>query len=459
MSLPKFIKVCQALNTTQCVDLKRYMLYHINVSSELYVLLELVIKHQTKINNANDVDVFAKKYLPNCSKKTFLNYLSQLYAFSEHWISHQQLEVDENNKAVLVQKWLNKNGLYEVSDQLVKKTMKRINDDDKLDLLNEKYKSEIFFEHFFSNNPVKYEMNFDEYKSMIDSFATYASSMNYLFLSELDSWQKISHKNVNELKLKLHNQLYDSIGGEISMITKQLCQLLMHDDFESFLFLKDLLLANRFNKSSKLHHIIAANVIRRSAMFWTKGRHSNAKMVTDLTIYGLENGVFLSNGKLFAATFHNIIFQLSVANTFDFMLSFIGQWIEKVNTQNKEATYHLSLGQLCFYFEKYDEVIKNVWRNDFDTFGQKRIANDLYLLSTFSDKSCDEDMFIMAMQNSYLFYKRNKGKMSKHIYDGNMNLIKFLKALKKCNDFTTINMEAFKPLPYRSWCEKILLKK
>lgn len=459
MSLPKLIKITQALDVKQCSDLKKFVLYYVSTASDLYQILEAIIKHQSKMKDGDDVDEFSKKHFPNCKKKAFMNYLSQLYGYTENWIAHHQLQENEYQKDLLVQQWLNKNGLYDVSDLLVNRTLKKMDEDDKIDMMKHKYRAEMLFEHLFSYNPVKYKFDLGDYEVMVDSLAVYNAAMNYLFISELNSWGKISHKNTEWIKNKLDSFLSMAPENKLINVGKDLYKLLAEEDFESFLILKDFLLEDKFVIPSSLHHIIAANVIRHSSIFWTKGKHNDSKLTTDLAVYGMEKGVFFSNGKLISSTFHNVIFQLLIGNNYTYMISFLDKWIDKVSTQNREATYHLGLGQICFYFDMYEACIKHVWRNDFDDFNQKRLANDLYLVSTFSERNKDYESFHAAIQNSTLFYKRNKEKMSNHIYNGCMNLISFLKLLDKGNLPDKFNLESINPLPFRSWFQKIIMKK
>lgn len=459
MSLPKLIKITQALDPKQCSDLKKFVLYYIGQDSDLFQILEAIIKQQSKMKDGEDVDAFAKKHFPNCTKKTFMNYLSQLYGYTEDWIAHHQLQENEYQKDLLVQQWLNKNGLYDVSDQLVSKARRKIKEVEKIDLVSSKVMAELLFEHFFSNNPVKYESKFAEFEEMVDAFITYTISMNILFLSELTSWENIFNKDQTNLKKKINSQINWELGTAQLMIMKSLFKMMHEDDLTSLFHISDHLLKNNFNVDSKLHFIIAYNTIIKSLNLYTKRIHNDRTLIVKLTEYGLNSGVYLKNGKLSTATFHNIVLKLLLTSTYEEIVVFIDKWISKVFTNNVEGTRALAMAQVCLYFHKFEEIDVYTRRYEFDNFNQKNLAQGLYLIGTFMNKKMDNDKYQNALISSMSFIKRNRTKMSSYLFNCYMNFFKVLKLIEQKNYNKLENLDDFNPLLHRTWVEYIINNK
>ena len=454
MSLPKLISVCQALDAKQCTSLKKFTLMHVGKTSDLYLILDCVIKERNKLKSAKDVEEVAQKCEVKCSHKTFMNSLSQLNLYAEDWIALSQLNENKYEKDLLIQQWYNKNGLYNLSDQLVTKVKKTIDAEKKWDLAESQYKAELLFEHFFSNNPVKYQFDVKQYEDMIQSFDQYVSSMYILIMTELCGLEQVANKKLPELKSTLEAKISMFPPTELSENLLKLYNVIDTSNFELLKELKSLLLSNRFNVGSKLHYIVASNIINKSINFWAKGLHKEVKLVQELTEYGIDNNVFFSYGKLSVVTFHSLLNKISAFYGYQKSEAFINQYIEKVNTTNLIATKELAMAQNCFHNKNYKDIFKYTRRGDFDNFVQKTVAQGLHLIACFMERNIDRENYQNALQSSILFFKRNKSKLSTNLLDSYNNLIQLLKDYDKATDNDKINVDNYKPLMYRNWCNE-----
>lgn len=458
MSLPKLIKITQALDTKQCSDLKKFVLYYIGHDSDLFQILEAIIKHQSKMNDGDDVDAFAKKHFPNCTKKTFMNYLSQLYGYTEDWIAHHQLKENEYQKDLLVQQWLNKRGLYQLSDIVVNKVRKEIDNENRLDINRARVKADLLFEHFFSNHPVKYTFDIASFSEMAVSLNTYTAGINFLFLSELYSWGFIGNKNISSIKeFILSCQPNNLIAPEIE-VAEHLSNVFSKNDVPSYLFISQKLLNHEFVETSKFHAIIASAIISKSSKYHSTGRYLNHKLITDLAEYGLKTGVYFTNGKLPTAIFHNLVIKLCLYQSFNEVLNFIEQWISKVYTEDIIATKNLALAQLHFYNNQFDQIDILIRRNEFDNFNQKNIAQSIFLCSTFINRKQDPEKYNIAFLATVNFIKRNKSKMSSDLYATYQNFFKILRLLEKNQIKNIKELEDYKPIMYQRWIQFVLEK-
>lgn len=455
MAYPKLFTLIDAIDLKQVNTLRKYILSKVSEQSEAYQILETIIKTKDKREKYPDAESMQIAFYPKIKIKTFINYLSLLYSYAEDWIALAQLEVEDHSKDLLVQRWLNNNGLYSLSDQLVKKVLKKIESSDNLDIYNSKVKSELLYEHLVSTNPVRYEATGKEYLEMIDSLDDYSSSLFYIILSELKNWSTITkmkdEPNISHIKNKLEFAPQTAIVKFAKLAYINCCE----NNMEIFFEFKNFLFELEFNHKSKFHNIIAGYVIKKGGTLLTQGYHNDYNLILELTKFGLEKGVFFNNGKLSTQTFHNIIARLAIHISFEESVSFIEKWLNKVSTENYEATKSLAFAQVSFYKNRMNEVSKYLWRSDFDNFNQKNLAQGLHLIASFENRKNAEQVYKNAFVSTTNFIERNKDKMSAHLYQSHKNLLQFMKIIDQ-DGIHEINILDYKIILYKTWCIQYL---
>jgi hypothetical protein len=270
----------------------------------------------------------------------------------------------------------------------------------------------------------------------------------------LNNWGSIINHNFATLI-----DYIDTINAQIedsplSSILDDMNALIKDTDLDAFNQLRKTLFDHKLDQKSELHYIIATYCINRSRRFWTNGTITDPKFLYEMYEYGLNSGVLLSNGKIQSATFHNIVVQLTQANSFDEVERFIERWLPKVSTENMEATKALAMAQNCFYFARYHEIFQYTWRSDFPTFNQKNTAQGLYLIAAFIYRKDDAILFQNTIISFQYFIKRNKSRMSQYLYDSYANLIDFMNRYDK--GLITDKQLSYSPIMYKMWCQKML---
>jgi hypothetical protein len=452
MALPKLFVLLDALDLKQVNAFKKYTLSKVSESSEIHVLLLFVIQTKAKRNQYPDAESLIATFMPDTKIKLISNNLSILYAYAEEWMALQVLEESAQYKDLLVQKFLNNNGLYNLADQTVNKMRRFTESIDTLDLSLVQSKYEMLYEHLFSTNMANYNPKPEEFMELSEAFDEYVSSQYLVILTELYNRQEVTNISYKKHIQALSKKIKDMPDTPLTNILSLSFKLIAEHDFEALLELKNILISNQLLKGSKLHYIITHYVIKRANNFWVSGHHKDSKLIIELTNYGIETGVFFKNGKLSSTKFLNLVMQLCVALNFKEVSSFITQWIGKVNTANPEATMGLAMALNCFYKHKYSELAKYTWRSDFDGFNEKNIAHGLFLVGAFKDRNKNPEIYENAFHSSTYFLKRNKNKMSKHLFDSYNNLLQFMKDFDKIGK-SKINLDVYNPLLYRSWCE------
>lgn len=454
MSKPKLVTLIEGLEVSEIASLKKYVLTKTSMESDTYYIFDYILKHRNDASMIESGEVLVKNALPNLRLKNISNYLSTLFSWAEEWIIQCQMEKEKHTGDLLVLKWLNKKGFYHLADITARRIEKNIESNPTLDIEDHKAKAALLACQLISNNPYKHEAKEEKFTEMVKSHNEVTKAQNLIFKAELNNWGSIINHDYSNLIKYIDNINAQIEDSTLTALLEAMNQLITHTDLVAFNHLKQTLFDHKLDTKSELHYIIATYCINRSRRFWTQGIITEPKFLYEMYEYGLNSGVLLSNGKVQSATFHNIVVQLTQANTFEEVEAFIEKWLPKVSTENVEATRALAMAQNCFYFARYHEIFQYTWRSDFPTFNQKNTAQGLYLIAAFMYRKDDAILFQNTMNSFQYFIKRNKAKMSQHLYECYTNLIDFMNRYDK--GLITEKQLSYSPIMYKMWCQKML---
>ena len=457
MALPKTFLIIDALEFKQVNALRKYLLSRMGEQSDLFTAFEMIVATKANRSLCDSVEILRRDYFPESSVKTVSNNCSTLFLLTEDWIAIEQLNKEMYSKDLLLQRWYNDNGIYHIADQVHRKVLKSTETEVQLDMMLPKAKAETLYEHLFSSNPAKYDVKSGEYDTMIDAFLEFTFLQNFLFLIELVNRAEVANLEVKKRKVFLEKMLKLMPKTELTSILQLVYDMIAFDDVEAFQALRKILQKDRLLEGSKLHFYVTTYVVKRSMKFWSMGKLSDSKIIFQLASYGLNHGIYFTNGKLPTATFHNLVAQLCQAASYNQMITFVNKWIDMVHTENLDATRGLSIAQVAFYNNRFNDIYLHTWRRDFEEFNQRNLAQSLHLIATFMNRKSDHDTYRHTLLLSQYFIKRNRSKMSAHLYTSYTNLYKFMKAYE-AKRYSAIDLDKLSPLLYRSWCERMMKK-
>ncbi len=453
MTIPKLLSLLSVLEVKQIGTLKKYLLTKTSKSSDAFALFEYVISFRLKPDKIDEPESILTNIFPTSSIKAIHNNMSLLYTWSEEWAALQQLNDELYSHDMLLLKWFNKNGLYELADSIANKIEKNMLENKQFDIDKSFTNFSLLFEQHFSNNPIKYHLKEDVHRKMIESFNEYVRSQYLILQCELSNWGGITHSDYDTINKNIEKTIEFLEPTSLTMIIDGVKDMVIADNLESLLTVKNTLNSNAIKEGSKLHYIATSYAINASSKLWNKGQHQEKALILDLVQYGISSGFYFRNGKIQSAQFHNLVMYISVNLSFEEVEKFIEENIAKVNNTDLASTKLLAMAQNCFYHHRYEEVESYTRRNNFSTFNQKNIAQGLHLIATYMNKDNEPLLYEKAMTATVSFLKRNKDKMSSHLMDSYYNLIKFIKDLTKGS---SIKIEDYRPLIYSSWCQHML---
>lgn len=430
------------------------MLIKVGKSSEPYTLFEHAIKHRLKPEDMGDTEWILHHLFPKSSTRAIQNNMSLLYNWAEEWVLLQQAKEEPYTMDLMLIKWYNKNGLYELADLTANQIEKNIHDNNKFDIDKSYAKFCIFFEQHFSNNPIKDQLKYNLDTDLIQSFSEYVKAQYILLQSELCNWGDVRHINYHECFNNINNILDTLPSSSLTKVIEEVKEMVTANSLESLLKIKERLFQDEIQEESKLHYAMTSYAINYASKFWDKGLHREKMLINDLVQYGLKSRFYFGSGKIHSAKFHNLIMYLSNNLAYEVVEKFIEDNIDKVSNTDLKSTKLLARAQNSFYHHRFEEVEEFTRRNNFSTFNQKNVAQALHLMATFMNKEKEAHLFDKALIASVSFLKRNKDKMSPHLHESYNNLVKFIKAVDKGN--INVSVDEYKPLIYRSWCKYVL---
>lgn len=455
MALPKFYTFIKVLDKDQKSSLGKYLLTYIGDKSDVYKVYAESIKFlKSKEEEELDIEEISSLILPGVKFKVFLNYLSQLYDIALEWAAVQDLLTSEPEKDLKSQKWLNRHGLYKLADQIKDKNLKKLKSQAELNVESSKLISEIYFDHAFSANPQKYSLHEEEYIDMIHSFDEYVSGQFFIMFSELQNLEELTKSRHYELSHYLQMRTNSFKQSDLLYLLKMTHKMVETYDLDALLYVKNSLFSNKLTLGSRMHAIITTYAIKRALNYWTKGIHKDSTLINDLTNYGLKTGIYSQNGKIPAASFHNLVVNLNISMSLDKLEEFVSEWMPFVSCLDRDATQQLVLAQCYFYSRKFDLVPHNLNVGKFD-FNQKNILQGLLLSTAFMNRNTNPDEWQRLYKASHSFIKNNETKMSSHLFKSYENLLRFLRDFSS-NNFSSL--DDYNPLLYRSFCQYVLEK-
>jgi phage gp36-like protein len=454
MTSPKLLSLLSVLDTKQHISLKKYLLSKVGKSSEPYKLYLYVFEFRLKPDEIASTEEIQKKLFPNSTTRAIQNNMSLLYNWTEEWVLLQQAKEEPYTHDIMLIKWFNKNGLYELADLTASQIEKNINENNKLDIDKCFAKFSLLYEQHFSNNPAKDQLKYSLETDLIQSFNEYVKAQYLILQCELSNWGSINHVNYQESVKNINGTLDTIASTNLTTIIEEIRKMVIDDSYDSLIKIKNRLLENEIREQSKLHYTMISYAINCASRFWDKGLHSEKSLINELVQYGLKSGFYFGSGKIQSAKFHNLVMYLSNNLEYEAVEKCIDEYIDKVSNTDLISTKLLARAQNSFYHHRYEEVEQFTRRNNFSTFNQKNVAQALHLMATFMNRHIEAHLFDTAMITSISFLKRNKDKMSPHLHESYNNLVRFIREVGKGN--INIDIDEYKPLIYRSWCKYVL---
>jgi hypothetical protein len=454
----KLVSLLSTLNKEEWLSVKKHIHNYTRKESDIYQIFDFFYQNKSKLSTLEAPEIITQKKFPHLTSKVFLNHMSNLFQLIEPWVIQKEMANDKYTLDLYLIKAFNRRGLYNLANQVQNKLEKTLNENECWDIEKSKAKAIMLHYQYFSNNPIKYEKGGPILQEIIQNYGMWVKEKFLAYKAEMHNWGRIQKYDftceINAIDQLVQHFKDSGLSNSLDLLNK----IYEIDDVQSLIELYYALINGKYESRSEIETIINIYLIQRLLYFKQKGKDIDDTkiMLTNLYNHGLKNGVFFEHGKLSSISFRNILNTISAIQSYEITEAFINEWVDQVNTVDKDSMQKIAIAINCFYHDRYEEIpllTRAVKCND----GlEKIIVLILNVVSAFMNRDKEYDLYQHSIENFELLLKRNKSKISEKYMLSVTNLIHFIKSMDKSENISKIDLADYDFLLYRSWCEKIL---
>ncbi len=453
----KLLQVLVSLKSEEWLELEKFILMQTKKLTDTFKLFKFLSKERSKISNWDHVEDIKVQLFPEMKHKAFLNIQSRLFVICEKWLVHKYYENRLIERELTLVKIYNDRSLFKLADLSMKKLERSFASSDDFHLEKEYYRFKLYFEQYFSNNPIKRKSNTALLLNASNALMLYAKDMSLFYEIEMNNSSMISHFDfkdvIDELKKlqahsgKTHNQL----------ILQKLYLFIHAKDKEAFNFIYQNLLDDNFDDTSLLQTIIFYYVFNYSQKNWFGEEEVYKEIATKLIEFGMQKKIFLNEGKLSNATFHRLLSIHLKYMSFEETDKFIKNSTNFLGEKQKQDMFTYADSLNHFYHDKYDQVLQNLQKISSRRYDLKITILLYEIFIMYNDAATDEEVFLSRINNYERSLKRNKAKISKKLFKGVLNAFSLVKKMNKAKyKNIVIDINEYKPLAGGLWFSKEL---
>jgi len=383
--------------------------------------------------------------------------MSRVFLWFEEWLLWYENRKDKVTSSVELIKIYNRRGVFSLADKKYTYVEKQLLEADHISLSTHRHWYQMHFNHYFSDNPVKYERKEEILKSLTTYFLLQFKEQALLYIAELHNWSEIqSYDYTNQIKVL--SQMVDLVPDTRSSKVLSLVVRLVRDmDRSAFMQLKDMVLGDQLQEDSELHIIASLYMITFSLRLWNKNKISDPQLIFDVYDYGIASGVLLKTGKIPFIRFINLVSTLGFIKTASSTYAFVDRWKHLVGEESQEAITALAYAELRFYEGKLDDIIPLLIGKKFATEWGRLRASSLELVGLYADRKNNYALLVNRIKNFKRVLRTFGHKRSNLSYRSFYNFTKVLDLLVK-REFikVTIHLEKYSPIIFKQWLEKEL---
>jgi|GEM_PF-3524008 len=455
----KLIHILQNLSLEEWTSLRKFVLMYTKDSSESYRLFSTLRKRIQGIEKNEDLYKINQEQFSQMSAKAFSNVMSKLTGWTENWIVYQSTLTNENEKDIALTKYYNRNGLYKEADAIVQKVEKRLNPNKQINSDKNKYLADLYYYHYYSDNPVKFDKSRDLLRDLVSNFHLSVKNKMQIYNIELHSWGTLTNRNYKDIQSKSESIISTLPNSDCTDPLLLLEELIKENSLEKFNKVKEFIESDQLIMGSDLHIIMTMYMIAKSHSVYQRQINNN-QIVLDAYNYGLSTGVLLQSGKLNVYRFFDLIGIIAVNGFYENTINFIDRWYTKVKTFDNESIKNLAYATVCIYFESESEIAEHLNKvvHVDNQIVYKRQA--LTTIALYDDRHNNYDAFTNYINNFERNLKRNESKVIQNTYNIYYNFVKLMKILGE-SEFNSTDLSTIQVRPniYNSWIIKEIKKR
>lgn len=450
----KLLSILSSLNKEELSRVRKFILQYSKESSDVMQVFDYYYRNYKSQEEIPEMELVVEKHFSHLTKKVFLNHLSTLLSYAEQWLVLQQVESEKQSFDLTLVKAYNKRGLYHLADLTQHKILKNIDKEGCYSIENTKAKATLLHEQYYSNNPIKYQEGAKILTDLMQSYLENFYAHLLLYESELINWGKIQNHDYSREKNIIQKIKVELPDSELTATLEELVKMVFSDDATAFLNMVHKILDQKFEKGN-LQTITTIYAIRKGNELWAKKVPvpDLKNIIQELYEFAMTHGVFTDHGKISGPSYRNLIMALCLSQSYEQLMAFNEKWISRVSTKYPDSTKAVCDAIICFYTERYTEIIECTRYTEYDELNEKAFALHLHLIACFMNRENEYDVYTYSLTNFESFVSRNENKLSERTFKGLRNSCSFMKQYDKTKN--KVDLSQFDVLQFRLWMEKM----
>ncbi len=453
----KIIKILETFEEKEWKACHKYLRYCNKKDAKGLLLFEYIFKYRHDLSSPKLSDEQVKrKVIKGLNDRAFLNLISDLVKDIEAFMVHHYMNSPEGkyeHKYLLTKIFKNK-GLYTYFERIWKEVNTELESTPKISLFHNLRKLEMNHTMYFSD--------ISEKNTKPVRFLVEAEKNRIQFSKDLGAFYKTEFANLKAIKNINESLSKESDKTILSELIENLNTLISTNSQKSFDHLVDSLFTKKNEISKDLKKAIIIRLINYCIENIRRGDQSKKGIMAELTIFGLQEGIYFQNNRLTENTFLNIIDSLSNSNIEINHVEFINQWINKVNSEDHISVKNMALAMWLFAKDQYGKALEVLSSQEMH-LNRPNLSLRARWITLCSLCSSQEEYLEKneILRSSISFFNRSKSKMNNSTYQASLNLVSIVKVIwEGANSVQVENkISECEFLVMRTWIDKMVNRK
>ena len=386
MKQAKLIEGLRLLGKEEWISFRKYLLMYHSESSDNYRLLDDLYQKRDILDSIEYINELQEPLFASMSPKVFSNLMSRVYHKFEEWFYWYEGKKDVIQRDIGLVKIYNRRGAFGLADKTFNRVEKKLVNQEGLDMATHRELYQLYYNHYFSDNPVKYLRKGEIFETFATYYLKYLKEQSLLYLAEMHNLETI-HQHDFSFMMRVMSRFVQSIeSSKVSHILEQVYLLIREDNVEAFLKLKDVVFREEISRYSDLYVLAILYLNSFSLRLWNSNKITDPNLILEIQEFSLGTGVIFNTGKIPFIRFMNIVSALGYIKDSSAAYEFVEKWKHLVGDESKEAVHALSYAFLRFSEGNYDEVISQLIGVKFETEWGKKRALSLELIGLFKNR-------------------------------------------------------------------------
>ena len=333
----------------------------------------------------------------------------------------------------------------------VEKKMSRLKE---LDLWGLMYKMRLSdYKYFMINTPTIHEEN--KVKEAMDNLDRFFIAAKLKYSTELLSRQQILTESyhihfLSEVKEFCGKYLPEDLYFRLQLLSQN---LVLNKQKEDFYLLEKLVFENISNLHPRDLLMFFAHLTNYTATAIKNEEEGAIEESFRLHKKGVKERIFVIEGRVTPAHFHNIVNLACKLKDFEWIEEFVEYWKYYLDKKNRSSTVSIAKARLAFEQQKFSEVIDLLADVDFSGLYFPLRAKVLLLRSYYEMGESPD--FLMSFCNSFLIFLRRRNKKvnpsTTASFIGFVKAVRILVNNKGKKEVLHRRVKRLEPFSYKEW--------